>query len=138
MCHLLLDLYGCTEKLLKDEDVIVQAMDWAIDRANMSCIYRNVTRIQDDTNPELYGYTGLALLKESHLSVHTWPEENYVAVDMFSCRDFQIDPIVRLFEWAFLARWTRKHVIYRPVCMEKAGIHLYKSREDTDTYFEPD
>ena len=31
------------------------------------------------------GITGFALLAESHISVHTWPEINYVAVDIFSC-----------------------------------------------------
>lgn len=32
-----------------------------------------------------HGITGVVLLKESHISVHTWPEWNYVAVDVFTC-----------------------------------------------------
>lgn len=34
---------------------------------------------------EGFGYTGFALLAESHISVHTWPEHDYVAIDIFMC-----------------------------------------------------
>ena len=37
------------------------------------------------------GISGVAVLAESHLSVHTWPERNYIAFDMFMCGD--TDPI---------------------------------------------
>jgi S-adenosylmethionine decarboxylase len=33
------------------------------------------------------GVTGLALLAESHISIHTWPESGYAAVDVFTCGD---------------------------------------------------
>ena len=36
---------------------------------------------------ERMGYTGVALLSESHISVHTWPEHGYAAVDVFMCGD---------------------------------------------------
>jgi S-adenosylmethionine decarboxylase len=34
-----------------------------------------------------HGVTGLALLAESHISIHTWPESGYAAVDVFTCGD---------------------------------------------------
>ena len=34
---------------------------------------------------EPYGVTAIALLAESHMSIHTWPESNYAAVDIFTC-----------------------------------------------------
>ncbi|MFM7634024.1 MAG: adenosylmethionine decarboxylase, partial [Cyanobacteriota bacterium] len=36
---------------------------------------------------EPQGVTGLALLAESHISIHTWPESGYAAVDVFTCGD---------------------------------------------------
>ena len=34
-----------------------------------------------------YGYTGVVILSESHVSVHTWPEKGYAAIDVFMCGD---------------------------------------------------
>lgn len=36
---------------------------------------------------EPQGITGIVLLAESHISIHTWPEENYVALDIYTCGD---------------------------------------------------
>jgi S-adenosylmethionine decarboxylase len=35
-----------------------------------------------------YGYTGMVVIAESHISIHTYPEDNYIAIDIFSCRAF--------------------------------------------------
>lgn len=43
---------------------------------------------------ERAGFTGVALLAESHISLHTWPERSYVAVDIFMCGD--ADPMLSL------------------------------------------
>lgn len=39
---------------------------------------------------EPIGVTGFILLAESHISIHTWPEHNYAAVDVFSCKPFDV------------------------------------------------
>ncbi|MGH1331710.1 MAG: adenosylmethionine decarboxylase [Paracoccaceae bacterium] len=40
------------------------------------------------------GFTGVALLAESHISIHTWPEHDYAAIDIFMCGD--VDPLKSL------------------------------------------
>ena len=46
---------------------------------------------------EPWGVTGFLLLKESHVSIHTWPEEdNFAAVDIFPCGPMDVDLIVAL------------------------------------------
>lgn len=37
------------------------------------------------------GFTGVAVLAESHISIHTWPEHNYAAIDIFMCGDARPD-----------------------------------------------
>ena len=41
-----------------------------------------------------YGFTGVAVLAESHISIHTWPENDYAAIDIFMCGD--ADPMQSL------------------------------------------
>ncbi len=41
------------------------------------------------------GVTGMVLIRESHIAIHTWPEEGYVASDIFTCGQ-EIDPYVAI------------------------------------------
>ncbi|MDJ0696585.1 adenosylmethionine decarboxylase [Mastigocoleus sp. MO_188.B34] len=77
--HCILELYECPNHLLNDFEFISQALVEAVKEAK-STLLKEVTH-----QFEPYGITALALLAESHISVHTWPEIGYVAIDMFTC-----------------------------------------------------
>jgi S-adenosylmethionine decarboxylase proenzyme len=47
------------------------------------------------------GVTGIAMLKESHMAVHTWPEYGYVTFDVYSCREFDWGAVEKLSELIF-------------------------------------
>ncbi len=47
------------------------------------------------------GISGVAVLAESHISVHTWPERNYAAFDLFMCGDSEPHKAIPIFEKAF-------------------------------------
>jgi len=79
--HLILDLYDCDPVILNDYDGLEQIM-----LAGLSLSKANVLRIIGEKfQPQ--GVTLLALLAESHCSIHTWPEIGYAAVDLYTCGD---------------------------------------------------
>jgi S-adenosylmethionine decarboxylase len=77
--HFLLELYGCPEKIIDDVDHIRQCLTEAADRAG-AVVLEVVSH-----SFEPHGVTAIALLAESHLSIHCWPESGYVAIDLFTC-----------------------------------------------------
>ncbi len=79
--HCILELYGCPSDLIDDAGEILAA----VKAAAAVCRSRVIETASHRFSP--HGVTAVALLAESHLSVHTWPEGGYVAVDIFACGD---------------------------------------------------
>jgi len=77
--HLLLELYGCDREKLNDESFLRCILNRAAKLANATVL----NLISNKFEPQ--GVTAIALLAESHISIHTWPESNYSAVDIFTC-----------------------------------------------------
>ena len=77
--HLLLELYECNNQKLNDE----LFLRYLINNSAKLAKAKVLNLISNKFEP--YGVTAIALLAESHLSIHTWPESNYAAVDIFTC-----------------------------------------------------
>ena len=77
--HLLVEMWDCNREILNDAEKITQLMCDAANDAGATV----VKSICHEFNPP--GITAVAILSESHISVHTWPVEGYVAVDIFTC-----------------------------------------------------
>ena len=77
--HLLLELYRCDCEKLNDESFLSCILKRAAKLANATVL----NLISNKFEPQ--GVTAIALLAESHISIHTWPESNYSAVDIFTC-----------------------------------------------------
>ena len=77
--HLLLELYGCNYEKLNDESFLRCTLNRAAKLAKASVL----NLISKKFEPQ--GVTAIALLAESHISIHTWPESNYSAADIFTC-----------------------------------------------------
>ncbi len=79
--HLILDLYDCDQEILNDYEELQRLLE-----ASLSMAKANILRIFGEKfNPQ--GVTLLALLAESHASIHTWPEIGYCAIDLYTCGD---------------------------------------------------
>ncbi|QQE13989.1 adenosylmethionine decarboxylase [Planctomycetota bacterium] len=77
--HCILELRGCASDRLNDEAFIREALTQA-SKEGMSTLLKLESQKFD---PQ--GVTAFAILAESHISIHTWPELQYAAVDVFTC-----------------------------------------------------
>ena len=77
--HYLLNLYGCSFVLLDDEHYLIDLLENAAVASGATV----VQTISKKFEPQ--GVTIICLLSESHISIHTWPEEGSCAVDVYTC-----------------------------------------------------
>lgn len=84
--HVLAELYGCTWETLDDlvrvKEIMVNAALTAGAEVR-ECVFHKFS-------PQ--GVSGVVVISESHLTIHTWPECGYAAVDVFTCGE-KVDPL---------------------------------------------
>lgn len=78
--HLLLDLWG-VGSLLDDADALRRHLEAAARAGGATVVESRFHRF----SPQ--GVSGVVILAESHLALHTWPENDFAAVDVFTCGD---------------------------------------------------
>lgn len=92
--HLIVDLWEAEG--LDDRERIEQAFIDAVEAAGATLLH-----IHLHTFTEGGGISGVAMLAESHISVHTWPERGYAAFDVFMCGDTDPRRALAVFKRAF-------------------------------------
>jgi S-adenosylmethionine decarboxylase len=77
--HLIADLES--PRFIEDPEIIENILWEAARAANNTPLKATVYKFP------VQGVTGVIILAESHIAIHTWPEHNYIAVDIFTCGD---------------------------------------------------
>lgn len=85
--HILVEFSGCEPEIMNGVSTIENAMVEAAESAGATVINSTFHHFSP------YGVSGVVVIQESHLAIHTWPEYGYAAVDLFTCGD-QVDPWV--------------------------------------------
>ena len=83
--HVLVDFWGASD--LEDPDFVAQALRDAAEACNATVLHVHVHEFASSG-----GVSGVAVLAESHITVHSWPEIDYAAFDVFMCGD--CDPLL--------------------------------------------
>jgi len=91
--HIIIDLYQAQR--LNDIDLMRQAINEIIAVTGAKLLFENFHHF----NPQ--GITGIACLAESHISVHTWPESDFAAFDIFMCGHSQPERSIAILERYF-------------------------------------
>lgn len=77
--HYLLNLYGCTFDSLNNEKLLIDLIENAATKSGATIIQTIFKKFEPQ------GFTGICLLSESHISIHTYPEYGKAAIDFFAC-----------------------------------------------------
>ncbi len=93
--HLIVDLYGASH--LSDIALVEKTMLHCIKASGATLLHIHLHPFEPD------GISGVAVLAESHISVHTWPESNYAAFDIFMCGDAKPEVCIDILTQAFEA-----------------------------------
>ena len=93
--HLIIDLWG--GKHLDNLALVKQALTEAVSEIGATLLNIDLHHFEPNG-----GISGVAVLAESHMSIHTWPEKGYAALDVFVCGDCQPQKAIPVLRRAFL------------------------------------
>ncbi len=91
--HLTLDLTGCDEAALTSQEVIFKVLDELPVLIGMHKI-TEPQLIPYEGNPNTFdkgGISAFVLIAESHITIHTWKVQRHASIDIFSCKEFDVD-----------------------------------------------
>ena len=87
--HILAEFYKCSSPILDSVKDIKECMELAA----IKCGATIVQSVFHKFAPQ--GVSGVVVIAESHLAIHSWPNYNYASVDVYSCGDL-VDPIIAI------------------------------------------
>jgi len=99
--HLIIDGYSSNQKILQDEYFLRK---WLEDYpAKIGMIRISPPRVLRYKGPVLedWGISGFVFIAESHIGIHTFVEQNYINIDIFSCKDFDTEKAIKDFREGF-------------------------------------
>jgi len=104
----MLELYGCGRSKLDDISFIEQMMIEAAQRAHATVVQQFFHQFSP------FGVSGTVVIAESHINIHTWPEYDFAAVDIFSCgTEMQVEKACSFLEQALDAKYHTLKVYER-------------------------
>ncbi len=111
--HLIIDGFSEHNQLLQDESSIYNILDSypvkiGMTKISLPFVYRYI-----GNKPEDWGISGLVLIAESHISIHTFVEKKFVNIDIFSCTDFDTDGAIQYFKSLFKISNFRTYLLDR-------------------------
>lgn len=111
--HYLIELHGCTADLLENVATVERILVRAAQEMNATIVMQKFHAFSP------VGVSGMVVIEESHLSIHTWPEWQYAAVDVFTCGQLDVQCGIEYLVAAFKAEKCEQKFVERGVFNSK-------------------
>jgi len=101
--HLIIDVYDIEGEKLEDLQVIRKLLRNLPKKLKMRSLTKTIVKkVASEYYPN-WGISGFVMLYESHISIHVWPEKGYVAMDVYSCKDFNHKEVIKFLKeyWGY-------------------------------------
>ncbi len=123
--HLIAEFYACDRQLLNDVDRIAAHLLQAAALIKATVLGYSFHRFAPQ------GVSGAVVITESHLSIHTWPEQGYVAADIFTCGELDPRPAFSYLGEVLASQSCRMQEIVRGVPEDLAGQNPFLPQDVT-------
>ncbi len=111
--HLILNLYDCGESAIDDEGYIAELIIDLSSLIGMNIISGPHLLSYGDPNSKDHGVTGYAIIAESHIAVHTYTFDRCTYLDIFSCKDFDVEKAILFITDRLESKRCYKQLIHR-------------------------
>ncbi|HLC89646.1 MAG TPA: adenosylmethionine decarboxylase [Patescibacteria group bacterium] len=112
--HLMLDGYSCGRKNLSDMRLVFKFLNELPNLIGMQKISTPyVIDYDGGRKKEDWGFSGVVLIAESHISIHTFPEKGFVSIDVYSCKIFPKKRVIKIFKKYFLPKKVEINLVMR-------------------------
>ncbi|MFH1285673.1 MAG: adenosylmethionine decarboxylase [Candidatus Micrarchaeota archaeon] len=112
--HMMLDCYGCNREKLQDMKLLYKVLDELPDFIGMQKITPPyIFHYAGGEKPEDCGFSGVVIIAESHISLHSFPEKGFVTFDIYSCKDFDTERASEYLINVVEAERYEKHMLLR-------------------------
>ena len=112
--HVTIDASGCNKRKLTSVTLVYDILNNLPERIGMTKMtLPYVVKWLDKFANGTEGISGFVMIAESHISIHTFPDQDYVFMDIFSCKNFDAEKAVKYLLDAFEARKHSKNILKR-------------------------
>jgi S-adenosylmethionine decarboxylase len=111
--HLAIDGYDADREKLEDPEFVLRFLDEYPSAIGMTKIMPPHVLTYRGPQPEDWGISGFVIIAESHISVHTFPDRRYVNIDIFSCKEFDVEQALDVVKQRFSLELTKSWILER-------------------------
>ena len=92
--HLVIDGHNVNPEILQNQSLISKFLEELPNKIGMTKLMDPQVNRYEGTNSQDWGISGFVIIAESHISVHTFPERKYINIDVFSCKNFDVEKTI--------------------------------------------